>query len=90
MSASTISEKHRTVIPKSVADAAGLKPNDQVEWRFEDGEIRGRKLVPQPEPRRVLAKLVRRGGRLVFEAKGFKIEPEAIGEAVAEERKSRC
>ena len=61
----------------------------QVDWRFEDGEIRGRKLVPQSEPRRVVAKLVRRGGRLIFEAKGVKITPEAIAAAVREERDSR-
>jgi len=60
-----------------------------VEWRFEDGEIRGRKLQPQ-EPRTIKARLVKRGGRLIFELPhGVQMEPEAIGQAVAEERASR-
>jgi bifunctional DNA-binding transcriptional regulator/antitoxin component of YhaV-PrlF toxin-antitoxin module len=47
MSATIIDKKHRLTLPESVCVAVGLKPNDQVEWRVEDGEIRGRKLVPQ-------------------------------------------
>jgi len=90
MSTTGIREKRQTTIPQEVCEAAGLRPGDEVEWRFEDGEIRGRKLVPQAEPRRIVAKLVRRGGELVFEAPpGITIEPEAIGRAVAEERASR-
>jgi hypothetical protein len=42
-------------LPESICEAAGLKPNDQVEWRVEAGEIRGRKLVArkpkEPFPR---------------------------------------
>jgi antitoxin component of MazEF toxin-antitoxin module len=34
-------------LPESVCEAVGLKPNDQVEWRVEAGEIRGRRLVAQ-------------------------------------------
>jgi bifunctional DNA-binding transcriptional regulator/antitoxin component of YhaV-PrlF toxin-antitoxin module len=45
MSATTVREKRQTTLPLEVCEAAGLKPNDQVDWRFEDGEIRGRKLV---------------------------------------------
>jgi hypothetical protein len=36
-----------------------------------------------------MAKLVRKGGRLIFEAKGVKITPEAIAAAVREERDGR-
>ena len=89
MKATAIREKRQTTIPEEVSEAAGLKPGDQVEWRFEDGEIRGRKLKPQ-EPRTMKARLVRRAGRLRFELpQGVQIEPEAIGQAVAEERASR-
>lgn len=87
---SMMDPKRRMTLPQPVCDAIGLKPNDIVDWRVEDGEIRGRKLVRQAEPRRVVAKLVRRGGRLVFEAKGVKIDPAAIATAVKEERESRC
>ena len=89
MSSTAIREKRQTTIPAKVSEAAGLKQGDHVEWRFEDGEIRGRKLVRQPEPRRIVARLVKRGKHLVFEAKGVTIEPEAIGEAVRKERESR-
>jgi bifunctional DNA-binding transcriptional regulator/antitoxin component of YhaV-PrlF toxin-antitoxin module len=47
MSATIIDKKHRMTLPESICAAAGLKPNDQVEWRVEEGEIRGRKLVAQ-------------------------------------------
>ena len=87
---SAIREKRQTTIPQDVCEAAGLEPGDEVDWRFEDGEIRGRKMVPQPEPRRVVAKLVRKDGELLFEVpEGIKLDPEAIGQAVAEERQSR-
>ena len=34
-------------MPQEVVQAAGIKVDDQVDWRFEDGEIRGKKLVPE-------------------------------------------
>ena len=40
-------KKRRMTLPESVCDAVGLKPNDQVEWRVEAGEIRGRRLGAQ-------------------------------------------
>ena len=48
MSATVVDEKRRTTLPQSVFEAAGLKPNDQIDWRVEEGEIRGRK-VGTPE-----------------------------------------
>ena len=57
-------------------------------WRFEEGEIRGRKLRPQAPVRRVVAKLVRRNGKLLFEP-GVKLSAESIAKAVTEERESR-
>lgn len=50
MSATIIDKKRRMTLPGSICEAVGLKPNDQVEWRVEEGEIRGRKLVAQ-EPK---------------------------------------
>ena len=89
MIATTIKDKRQTTLPAEVSEAAGLKPGDQVAWRYEDGEIRGRKLTPRPGPRRIKARLVKRGGRMVFETPGVTLAPEAIGQAVAEERASR-
>ncbi|MGV3755195.1 MAG: AbrB/MazE/SpoVT family DNA-binding domain-containing protein [Verrucomicrobiota bacterium] len=46
MSATAIREKRQTTIPADIAEAADLHPGDQVEWSFEGGQIRGRKLAP--------------------------------------------
>ena len=45
MNATMIDKKRRMTLPESVCEAAGLKPNDQVEWRVEAGELRGRRLA---------------------------------------------
>jgi bifunctional DNA-binding transcriptional regulator/antitoxin component of YhaV-PrlF toxin-antitoxin module len=67
MSATVVRDKRQTTLPQEVADAAGLKPGDQVEWTFEDGEIRGRKLIPvKPEGNR---SLVKKGGRYLLSPK---------------------
>ena len=47
MNATVIDKKLRMTLPESVCEALDLRPNDRVEWRVEDGEIRGRKLVAQ-------------------------------------------
>lgn len=47
MNRTVIDKKRRMTLPESVCEAVGLKPKDQVEWRVEDGEIRGRRLVAQ-------------------------------------------
>ena len=46
MSAAVVLDKNQTTLPADVVAAAGIRPMDQVDWRFEDGEIRGRKLQP--------------------------------------------
>ena len=88
MRATAIREKRQTTIPEEISEAAGLQPGDQIEWRFEEGEIRGRKVVPQ-EPRTIMAKLVMRDGQLVADMTGLTIDPEDIARAVREERDSR-
>lgn len=47
MPSTIIDKKRRTTLPESICDAIGLRPNDRVEWRIEDGELRGRKLMVQ-------------------------------------------
>jgi antitoxin component of MazEF toxin-antitoxin module len=48
-------KKRRMTLPESICQAAGLQPSDRIEWRVEQGEIRGRKLVArktkEPFPR---------------------------------------
>jgi bifunctional DNA-binding transcriptional regulator/antitoxin component of YhaV-PrlF toxin-antitoxin module len=89
MSETAIGEKRQTTLPAEVSDAAGLKPGDKVDWRFENGEIRGRKMTSQ-EPRVIQGKLVMRDGQLVLDTTGLTIDPENIAKAVREERDSRA
>jgi bifunctional DNA-binding transcriptional regulator/antitoxin component of YhaV-PrlF toxin-antitoxin module len=49
MNATTIDENHRLTLPESICSAAGIEPNDRIEWRAQDGEIRGRKLPVRQE-----------------------------------------
>jgi len=86
MSATAIREQRQTTLPADVSEAAGLKPGDRVDWRFEDGEIRGRKLESPSEPRRIVGKLVQKGGALVCDTDGLSIDPEDIARIVREER----
>jgi bifunctional DNA-binding transcriptional regulator/antitoxin component of YhaV-PrlF toxin-antitoxin module len=89
MSTTAIGEERQTTLPAEVSEAAGLKPGDKVDWRFEDGEIRGRKLTSE-KPRVIQGKLVMRDGQLVLDAAGLTIDPEDIAKAVREERDSRA
>ena len=92
MSATIVREKRQTTLPPEVCEPAGIGPGDQIDWRVEAGEIRGRKMAPAGL-RRVIGRLVKRGGELMFEFPGIPIEPESFGEAAAravqEERESR-
>jgi len=75
-------------LPEDVCKAAGIKVRDQVEWRVEDGEIRGRVLKPR-EPKIIVhkPKLVRQDGQLVFDAP--EVPGEAIAQAVREHREEQ-
>jgi hypothetical protein len=48
MSATIVRAKRQTTLPEDVCHAAGIRRRDQVGWRYQDGEIRCRKLVPAP------------------------------------------
>jgi bifunctional DNA-binding transcriptional regulator/antitoxin component of YhaV-PrlF toxin-antitoxin module len=54
MSATVVRAKRQTTLPEDICQAAGIRIRDQVDWRFEDGEIRGRKLAPVREKVRVV------------------------------------
>ena len=85
MTTLTVDDRHRVTLPKA-------EPG-QV-FAYEPGADGSIKLVPvvtEPAPKRVFAKLVKRGGKLIFELpEGYKLDPEAIAQAVAEERESRA
>jgi len=47
MSATAVRKKRQTTLPAEVCEPAGIEVGDQIDWRFEDGEIRGRKLIAE-------------------------------------------
>jgi bifunctional DNA-binding transcriptional regulator/antitoxin component of YhaV-PrlF toxin-antitoxin module len=78
MSATIVREKRQTTLPVEVCEPAGIEPGDQIDWRFEAGEIRGRKLIPLAADRSK-AKTVRdqRTGLVYFDAEVSYGEMEA-------------
>ena len=47
-------------------------------------------MVPKPEPKKLIGKLARQGNGFFLKLpKGYKLAPDAIERAVAEERQSR-
>jgi hypothetical protein len=50
-----LGEKNQVTLPTEIVEAAGLTPNkDRIDWRFEAGEIRGRKLTRRPTQEQVI------------------------------------
>lgn len=46
MNDTLLREKNQVTLPTEIVDAAGLVPSkDRIVWRYEAGEIRGRKLT---------------------------------------------
>ena len=81
----TVDDRHRVTIPEA-------EPGQMFEYEpAADGTIKLVPVLTQPEPKRVFAKLVERDGVMIFELpEGYKLDPEDIGRAVAEDRKSRA
>jgi AbrB family looped-hinge helix DNA binding protein len=88
MSVTAIGENGQITLPAKVCEAAAIQPGDKVEWRFEDGEIRGRKL--SAKRRVIVGKLVLRNGCLILDTAGLTIDPENIAKAVRDERDNRA
>ena len=60
---STIDRAGRVVIPKSIRDAAGLKPGAPLKIEYRDGKV-------EIEPKPAKVRLVRKAGLLVASASG--------------------
>ncbi|WCJ58877.1 hypothetical protein NXS98_14285 [Fontisphaera persica] len=86
MSVTVIRAKRQTTLPKDVCQAAAIQEKDVVEWRFEDGEIRGRKLHPAQATTKVV-KPVRHKGRLVLPE--LDIDFDQLSKDIQAERKAR-
>jgi bifunctional DNA-binding transcriptional regulator/antitoxin component of YhaV-PrlF toxin-antitoxin module len=69
MSVTAIEENGQITLPAEVCKAAAIQLGDKVEWRFEDGEIRGRKL--SAKRRVIVGKLVLRNGCLILDTAGL-------------------
>jgi hypothetical protein len=80
----TVDDRQRIRLPEAKAGQVfAYEPNP-------DGTIKLVPVAPKPEPKRLVAKLVKKDGCLVFEIpSGYTLDPDAIGRAVAEERESR-
>jgi hypothetical protein len=80
----TVDDRQRVRLPKAKpGQVFAYEPNS-------DGTIKLVPVIPKPGPKRIVAKLVKRGDRMFFQVpNGYTLEPEAIGKAVAEERESR-
>lgn len=80
----TVDDHQRVKLPKT-------KPGQVFAYEPDsDGTIKLVPVVAKPGPKRIVARLVKRGGVMFFELpKGYKLDPEDIGKAVAEERESR-
>jgi len=80
----TVDDRQRVRLPKvKPGQVFAYEPNT-------DGTIKLVPVVPKSGPKRVVARLVKRGGGLFFQVpNGYTLDPEAIGKAVADERDSR-
>jgi hypothetical protein len=80
----TVDDRQRVRLPQ-------VKPGQVFAYEPDsDGSIKLVPVITKPGPKRVVARLVKRGDGFFFQVpKGYRLDPEAIGKAVAEERESR-
>jgi hypothetical protein len=80
----TVDDRQRIRLPKvKPGQVFAYEPNT-------DGTIKLVPVIPKPGPRRIVAKLVKRGDKIFFQVPdGYSLGPDAIAKAVAEERESR-
>jgi bifunctional DNA-binding transcriptional regulator/antitoxin component of YhaV-PrlF toxin-antitoxin module len=84
MSATVVRERNEITLPGDILEAAGIHVKDQVEWRFEDGEIRGRKL----DPAQVEILDLKDVDPKTLWPKNLKVTKESISRAIRAERDS--
>lgn len=86
MSATIVRAKRQTTLPRDVCQSGGIKEMDVVDWRFEDGEIRGRKLQPVETKTRII-RPIRHKGRLVLPE--MDIDYTQLAKDIHQDRKER-
>jgi len=87
MSATIVRAKRQTTLPEDVCQAAGIRVRDQVDWRFEEGEIRGRKLIPAREIVRVVRPVKYKN--LLIAPQNLEIDLGRLDEEIRQERQER-
>ena len=80
----TVDDRQRVRLPQ-------VKPGQVYAYEPDaDGSIKLVPVIIKPGPKRVVAKLVKRDSGLFFQVPaGYRLDSEAIGRAVVEERDSR-
>ena len=80
----TVDDRQRVRLPEvKPGQVFAYEPNS-------DGTIKLVPVMPKPGPKRIVAKLVKRGAKIFFQIpSGYRLEAESIAKAVAEERESR-
>lgn len=80
----TVDDRQRIRLPEvKPGQVFAYEPNS-------DGTIKLVPVIPKPGPKRIVAKLIKRGGGAFFQVpSGYTLDPDAIGKAVEEERESR-
>jgi hypothetical protein len=86
MSATIIKENRDTTLPADVCEPAGIRPGDQIEWRFESGEIRGRRLAPTEREEIGLADI---DPQTLLPKGGWKITAASIVRAIRADREGK-
>lgn len=87
MSATVVRAKRQTTLPEDVCKAAGIRIRDQVEWRYEGGEIRGRKLIPAVKRPRLVRPITFKD--LLILPEHIEVDFEQVREDFSNERESR-
>ncbi len=87
MSATIVRAKRQTTLPEDVCQAAGIRIRDQVDWRFEEGEIRGRKLVPVRERVRLVRPV--KFKNLLIAPRNLEVDLDRLDEELRQEKEER-
>jgi bifunctional DNA-binding transcriptional regulator/antitoxin component of YhaV-PrlF toxin-antitoxin module len=87
MSATVVRAKRQTTLPEDICRAAGIRIHDQVDWRFKDGEIRGRKLVPARETVRRVRPV--KFNDLLIMPQHLEVDLDRMDEELRQEREAR-
>lgn len=86
MSTTVVRAKRQTTLPRDVCQAGGIQETDVMEWRFEDGEIRGRKLNPADTKIRTIRPVMYKGKLVLPE---MDIDYDQLGKDLNQDRKER-